>query len=257
MEPLEQHPAPGLGSFGPGLNAAVIGASGGLGRAFVAWLAASPAVARVAACARSDPGLDEPKARWIALDLEREGSVAAAAREAGGFAEAYHLVIVATGLLHDGAALRPEKSWQALDPDALARTFRVNAIGPALVAKHFLPLLARDRKAVLAMLSARVGSIEDNRLGGWHAYRASKAALNMLVRTLSIELARRNPGALCVTLHPGTVDTALSKPFQRDVPDERLFSPRQAAGCLLDVLDRLTPADSGRLFAWNGEPIAF
>ena len=139
----------------------------------------------------------------------------------------------------------------------MATAFRLNTTGPALVAKHFLPLLARDRKAAFAALSARVGSIEDNGLGGWYAYRASKAALNMAIKTLSIELARRYPLALCVGLHPGTVDTALSKPFQAGVPQERLFSPAQSARHLLSVLDELTAEDSGKLFAWDGRRIPF
>ena len=138
---------------------------------------------------------------------------------------------------------------------AMETAFRRNATGPALVAKHFLPLLARDRKAAFAALSARVGSIEDNRLGGWYAYRASKAALNMLIRTLSIELARSHRHALCVGLHPGTVDTALSKPFQSGVPPEKLFPPAQSARHLLAVLDRLTAEDSGSVYAWDGRRI--
>ena len=135
--------------------------------------------------------------------------------------------------------------------------FRINAIGPALIAKHFLPLLAHNRKSVFAALSARVGSIEDNRLGGWYAYRASKAALNMMIRTLSVELARLNPSALCVGLHPGTVDTSLSKPYQGSVSDGGLFSVEQSASHLLKVLNGLQPEHSGRVFAWDGKPIPF
>ena len=131
----------------------------------------------------------------------------------------------------------------------------MNATGPALFAKHFLPLLARDRKAAFAALSARVGSISDNALGGWYAYRASKAALNMLIRSLSIELARRSPQALCVGLHPGTVDTPLSVPFRGAVPDGQLFSPDHAAVCLLDVLDGLSPLDTGGVFDWAGQSV--
>ena len=120
-----------------------------------------------------------------------------------------------------------------------------------------LPLLPRDRKAVFAALSARVGSIADNQVGGWHSYRASKAALNMIIRTLAIELARRNPSAVCVGLHPGTVDTGLSAPFQRGVPADRLFSAERAADQLLTVIDNLTPQSSGGLFAWDGSAIPF
>lgn len=246
-----------LRSFGSEINAAVFGASGGLGRAFVDLLAASPNTGRIAAFSRSNVAFDHPKVHTSGVELGREDSLAAAAETAAGIAKEYHLVILATGILHDGAGLRPEKSWHALDGAALETAFQVNSIGPALIAKHFLPLMARGRKSVFAALSARVGSIEDNHLGGWYAYRASKAALNMLIKTLSIELARRNPDAVCVALHPGTVDTALSQPFQRGVPEGKLFSPPQAAGHLLGVLDRLTPEDSGRLFAWDGERIPF
>jgi NAD(P)-dependent dehydrogenase (short-subunit alcohol dehydrogenase family) len=131
----------------------------------------------------------------------------------------------------------------------------VNAIGPALVAKHFLPLLARGRSTAFAALSARVGSISDNRLGGWYGYRASKAALNMLIKTLSIELARTRPEAVCVALHPGTVDTRLSGPFQRSVAPDQLFTPEVSGRHLLRVLERLVPSDSGGCFAWNGKAI--
>jgi NAD(P)-dependent dehydrogenase (short-subunit alcohol dehydrogenase family) len=249
--------APALDSFGSGLNAAVVGASGGLGRAFVDLLASSPKVGRIATFSRAPLAFDDPRIRWHAIDLQREDSITGAAEAAAGIADAFDLVIVATGVLHDRARLRPEKTWRALDGAALATALQVNSVGPALVAKHFLPLLAGDRKSVFAALSARVGSIEDNRLGGWYAYRSSKAALNMLIKTFSIELARRNPAAVCVALHPGTVDTALSRPFQRGVPDGKLFSPAGAAGRLLDVLDRLTPDDTGGFFAWDGARLPF
>lgn len=246
-----------LESFGPAVNAAVVGASGGLGRAFVNGLAGCPNVDRITTFSRSDPGFVDPKIAWTHMDLEDERTITRAAGEAAEITEVYHIAIVATGILHDGAELQPEKSWRALDGAALEKALRVNTIGPALVAKHFLPRLARDRKAVFAALSARVGSIADNDLGGWYAYRASKAALNMLIKTLSIELARRNSCALCVALHPGTVDTALSKPFQRAVPDGKLFSPGVAANNLLGVLDQATAEDTGCLLAWDGTTIPF
>ena len=144
-----------------------------------------------------------------------------------------------------------------MDPQTLTHLFQVNATGPALIAKHVLPLLVRGRKSVFAALSARVGSIEDNRLGGWHSYRASKAALNMLLRSCSVELAHRNPDAVCVSLHPGTVDTRLSEPFQKSVPDNQLFSAEQSARHLLEVIDGLTPADTGGFFAWDAAPIPY
>ncbi len=137
----------------------------------------------------------------------------------------------------------------------MIRAFEINTIGPALIAKHVLPWLPRDRRAVFAALSARVGSIGDNRLGGWYSYRASKAALNQIIRTLSIELAAKHPLAICVGLHPGTVDTALSKPFQTGVPESKLTGPAIAAAHLLYVISRLTPQDSGKVFDWRGEAV--
>lgn len=249
--------APSLTSFGSGLSVAVIGASGGLGAAFTAALESAPSVARVLTFSRRPLAPQSAKTAWQAIDLEEEDSIAQAAAAARAAAGPLHLVIVASGMLHDGEDLRPEKSWHSLNAGSLQRAFAVNAIGPALTAKHFLPLLANDRKAAFAALSARVGSIEDNRLGGWHAYRASKAALNMLVRTLAVELARRNDRALCVGLHPGTVDTALSRPFQAAVPKVKLFTPAQAAGRLLTVLNGLSPGHSGGLFAWDGQRIPY
>lgn len=248
---------PTLASFGKDLSVAVVGASGGLGGAFLAALENAPAVARVTALSRRPLRPRSAKTRWLAIDLEREDSIAAAAATVQGAGDALHLVIVATGLLHDCNRLQPEKSWRNLEAASLQRAFAVNATGPALIAKHFLPMLARDRKTAFAALSARVGSIEDNQLGGWHAYRASKAALNMLIRTLAIELARRNDRALCVGLHPGTVDTGLSKPFQGNVPAGKLFTPPDAALQLLAVLDGLSPGESGGLFAWDGQPIPY
>ena len=244
-------------SFGDRFNAMVIGASGGLGRAFAEALLEDPALGGLLACSRRDPGLSHPRAAWQRLDLEDEASIAAAAEAAESTLGPLHLVIVASGLLHDGAGLQPEKTWRTLEAEALARAYRINAIGPALVAKHVLPRLDRGRKTAFAVLTARVGSISDNQLGGWYAYRASKAAANMLVRSLSIELARRNPDALCVALHPGTVDTALSAPFQGGVPEGKLFSPAQSARQLLGVLDGLGPDGSGQLYAWDGQRIPF
>lgn len=243
------HPGtPNLDSFSAPLRVLVWGATGGVGGAFVELLAAHPRVGRVHAAGRSSAP------PWQ-FDLTDESSIEAVAARAGAEGP-LDLVIVATGILH-AEQLRPEKSWRNLDADALSRALSVNTIGPALIAKHTLGRLRRDAKSVFACLSARVGSIEDNRLGGWHAYRASKAALNMLVRTLAIELRQRNPQAICVALHPGTVDTALSKPFQAAVASGGLLAPHRSAAALLGVIDRLTPADSGRLWAWDGQPIPF
>lgn len=222
--------------------AVVIGASGGIGAAVVERLRRAGGHAVVHALSRSGSG----------LDLEEEASIAEAARR---IAEgpAPDLVFVATGVLHSGR--QPERSLRALDPEHLLRDYRINAVGPALVAKHFLPLLPRDGRAVFAALSARVGSIGDNRLGGWHSYRASKAALNMLLRNIAIETARTHPQAIIAGLHPGTADTALSAPFQKGVPEDRLFTPAYSAERLLNVIDGLQPTDSGGVFAWDGQRI--
>ena len=164
------------------------------------------------------------------------------------------LVIVATGLLHRNGK-GPEKSLRELDPEWMLENYRINAVGPALIAKHFLPLMPRNQRTVFAVLSARVGSISDNRLGGWHSYRASKAALNMLIRNISIEWQRKNPQAIIVGLHPGTVETGLSAPFKGNPATER-FAPAKAAEQLLRVLDGLNPEQSGQLFGFDGALIA-
>ena len=186
------------------------------------------------------------------LDLTDEPGIAAAAAKV---AKA-DMVVVATGLLHD-TDHGPEKALRDLDPVWLARQYAVNAIGPALVAKHFLPIMPRTGRAVFAALSARVGSISDNKLGGWHGYRASKAALNMLMRGIAIEEKRRNDRTIVVTLHPGTVDTALSKPFQGNVQAGRLFTPDRAALQLLDTIEELKAPDSGKLFDFEGKEVPF
>ena len=224
-------------------NAVVVGASGGIGAALVAALRDEDVPVR--GFARTFTGADH-------LDLENEASIAAAAAS---LRVAPDLVFVATGLLHEGEH-GPEKSIAALDPAWLARQYAINAIGPALVAKHVLPRMPKAGRCVFAVLSARVGSISDNKLGGWYGYRAAKAALNQLVRSIAIEERRRNDRSIVVALHPGTVDTGLSKPFQAQVRADQLFAPDRAAVQLLDVIDGLKAPDSGKLFAWDGAEIA-
>ena len=225
------------------MTSVVIGASGGIGAALVDALRDEGE--QVFAFSRSGPE-DAP------IDLLDEASIAAAAARIGSAAPS--LVIVATGVLTDGGH-GPEKSMRELDADALARQFEVNAIGPALVAKHFLPIMPRTGRCVFAALSARVGSIGDNRLGGWYGYRAAKAALNQLIRTLAVEEKRRNERGIVVGLHPGTVDTPLSRPFRANVRPGTLFTPSRAASQLLDVIDALKPSDSGKLFNYEGSEI--
>ena len=224
-------------SLGEGYRALVIGASGALGTAFCEQLKQDPRCAGVRALGR----------RTIPeLDLERPETIASAATELAAEAP-YQLIVHAAGLLHRDA-IKPEKSFTAIEPEALQAVFQVNALGPALVLRHFLPLL--DTRGAMAMLSAKVGSIEDNRLGGWYAYRASKAALNMLIKTAAIELARTRPQSRLLSLHPGTVVSGLSQPF-RGASNARPADV--AADQLLTLIDQLTPADSGQFFAYNGE----
>ena len=237
-----------LTSFAPTLHVAVIGASGGIGAALVAALAADVQVVHITAFSRSGKTPARNKVTLGYLDLIDPASITTAAASV---ATPLDLVIVATGHL-----IAPERDMRQLDTTALARDFAILATGPALVAQAFLPKLRTDHKSVFAALSARVGSITDNNLGGWYGYRAAKAALNQLLRTLAIEQARKNRFSLVVGLHPGTVDTALSKPFQRGVAPGKLFTPDQSAACLLNVLDALTVTDSGGVFAWDGMRIA-
>ena len=231
-----------LGSFRRPSIAVVFGAGGGIGRALVDALRSTDRFEQVVSFSRSTtPSID-------LLDeatLERAALLASASGD-------IRLVFDATGFLHDDWQA-PEKSWRQLDPAGLARAFALNAIGPALIMKHVLPLLPRKGKAVFATLSARVGSIGDNRRGGWYAYRASKAALNQLVRTAAVELARRAPEALCIALHPGTVATPLSAPFA--ATGLEVHTPVQAAAHLLEVVDRLTVEGNGGFFDWRGRPV--
>lgn len=164
-------------------------------------------------------------------------------------------IFIATGMLHD-ANRGPEKALKELDADWLQHQFAVNTIGPALVLSRLLPKLPRDRRVMVAVLGARVGSIADNRAGGWYGYRAAKAALHQIIRTASIEWARSHPSGVLVALHPGTVATALSAPFTARRAAETLLTPAQSAAALLGVADSLTPAQSGRIFDWKGEEIA-
>jgi NAD(P)-dependent dehydrogenase (short-subunit alcohol dehydrogenase family) len=222
------------------MDCVVIGASGGIGAALATALEnQGRTVLRLGR--RTTPP----------LDLHDQASIATAAATAGA---GLRLVIDATGFLH-GQGFTPEKSLRQLDPLHMAHSFAINATGPALLLKHFLPRLARGERAVFATLSARVGSIEDNRLGGWISYRASKAALNQIMRTAAIELGRTHPEAVCVALHPGTVATALSAPFAK--AGLSVGSPEVAAAQLLAVIGSLAPAQTGLLLDATGAAIAF
>ena len=219
-----------------------MGASGAIGAGFVRQLAADAACATVLGLHRqSDPP----------VNFDDESSIARAAAVLAAQAP-FHLVINAAGLLH-APGFMPEKKLGDLQLAQMQATFQANTFGPALLLRHFSPLLCRQR-GVLALVSAKVGSIGDNRLGGWYSYRASKAALNMLVKTAAIELRRSQPQAVLVALHPGTVASALSRPFKGDA----LGRPAdQAAAEMLAAIDRLTPADSGSFVAYDGQRLAW
>ena len=228
-------------SFAQDGVAVVIGSSGAIGGALVAELLRNGRFRWTVGLARTT----SPP-----LDLTSEDTIAAAAEHVAKLDAPLRLVIDATGFLH-GDGEMPEKTWRHLDSEHLAHAFAVNTIGPALLMKHFLPCLPRDGKAVFATLSARVGSIGDNQLGGWYGYRASKAALNQMVRCAAIELKRSAPSAICVALHPGTVESGLSAPFERRGLDVR--PPGQAADELLAVIESLTADNTGSFLDHQGK----
>jgi NAD(P)-dependent dehydrogenase (short-subunit alcohol dehydrogenase family) len=234
------------------MRAAIFGASGGIGRALSAALALRHPGADIFNGARAANTVADLPGTPFTFDLADEESIVQAVRRMGAGGP-LDLAIVATGILQRGEQIKPERSFRQIDPEAMAEVFRINTIGPAIIAKHVLPLFPRGGRPVFVAISARVGSIGDNRLGGWHSYRASKAALNMLVRNLAIEMRTRNPESIVAALHPGTVDTPLSKPFQRNLRSGQLASPSVSAGHLLDVIDSLTPAESGHMLSWEGE----
>lgn len=232
-------------------SACVIGASGGIGGALAQALAEDENVSTVLACARGKT-LSTEKIRTQTIDVLDEASLAAAAAKAAEL-ENLRLVIIAVGLLQDAPNLMPEKALRDLDGANLTRLFAINAIGPALCLKHFAPLLPRDGKSAITALSARVGSITDNAKGGWYGYRAAKAALNQLIRTSAIELGAKRKELVVLGLHPGTVRTRMSEPFLPGYKANVVFTPTFAADALLNVIATTTPAQSGKVLAWDGE----
>jgi NAD(P)-dependent dehydrogenase (short-subunit alcohol dehydrogenase family) len=234
-------------------NIAIIGSSGALGNAFKVHLSKLHAASKIHAFSRSKQNDGAENITNYAIDYADEKSIEECASLASKDGP-LDLVIVATGILHNDTFM-PEKSLRDLSAEKLRHIFDVNTILPALLAKHFIPQLHRDKRSVFAALSARVGSISDNGLGGWYSYRASKAALNMIIKTAAIEAARRNKQAVIVGLHPGTVQSELSKPFQANVPDDKLFTPEFSVSKMLGVLDNLESDQSGKCFAWDGKQI--
>ncbi|MFT4562765.1 MAG: NAD(P)-dependent dehydrogenase (short-subunit alcohol dehydrogenase family) [Gammaproteobacteria bacterium] len=248
--------------FDPG--AAVIhGASRGIGLAFA--LVEDHRYDRIIATCRCPASADalrrladehNQRIDVIRMDVTDEASVAAAAMQIEKKVQCVSMMLCCAGVLHTDS-FGPERRLDDINPSTMHAVFAVNAFGPLLIAKHFSQLFDRRARAVLVNLSARVGSIDDNRLGGWYSYRASKAALNMVTRNLSIELRRKHQGIICVAMHPGTVDTKLSRPFQRSAPKQKIFTADQAVAFLLEVIDGLGPDHNGRFYAWDGSEITW
>jgi NAD(P)-dependent dehydrogenase (short-subunit alcohol dehydrogenase family) len=237
------------------LTIVVIGASGSLGSEFVRQLSEEEKVTSIFAFSRSKTDFNNNKVESHFIDIEDEESIQLAANKAGKD-QKIDMVIVATGMLHDKDT-NPEKSLKDLSKDKFHKLFSINTIAPAIIAKHFLPKLNKETKSIFACLSARVGSISDNHLGGWYSYRASKSALNMALKNASIEINRSNKNAIIIGLHPGTVDSQLSKPFQSNVTKEKLFTAQYSAQKMLEVISSLSTADSGNLIDFNGIKIDF
>jgi NAD(P)-dependent dehydrogenase (short-subunit alcohol dehydrogenase family) len=240
-------------------QALVVGASRGIGLEFVRQLLRLPSVERVyAACRQPEQAIElqqlstDDRLIILPLDVTSEASVSNAMAQIQAQTPQLNFVVNCVGVLHDGA-LQPEKSLRQIDADRLLQYFQVNSIGSILLAKHLVPLFKHDQPSLFATISAKVGSIGDNQLGGWYGYRASKAALNMFLKTASIEYKRSCPKAIITMLHPGTTDTQLSTPFQKMVPPEKLFSTERTVRQLLEVLSQRSTQDSGEFFSWNGD----
>ncbi|MBV9388069.1 MAG: SDR family NAD(P)-dependent oxidoreductase [Chroococcidiopsidaceae cyanobacterium CP_BM_ER_R8_30] len=242
------------------INVLVVGASQGIGLGFVRHLLCKERIGQIYATYRDrqqSKDLSALSAQYpdrlilISMDITDEEQIAQGIAQLRCKIDKLHLVLYCVGFLHEGN-IQPEKSLQQLRADHLLRYFEVNSIGAVLLAKHVLPLLKHGDHSVFASISAKVGSIGDNQLGGWYGYRASKAALNMFMRTVAIEYSRKSPKTLVVVLHPGTTDTHLSQPFQRSVPSNKLFSVEQTVSQLLSVIEGLGSDDSGQFFSWDG-----
>jgi len=257
------------------INALVVGATQGIGLEFVTQLLQTDKVHRLFATYRTTETAQQlfelsekypQKLHCLRMDLTEESQIEQALHElstalstlsnaseqsAAHSPTQLNLVINCVGLLHSSHQ-QPEKALRQLDPAKLLNYFQVNSIGPALLAKHLLPILKHAEPSLFATISAKIGSIEDNRIGGWYGYRASKAALNMFLKTASIEYKRRSPNTTIILMHPGTTDTQLSQPFQRGVPPEKLFSPQRTVSQLIEVMSNVTSADTGAFFSWDG-----
>ena len=233
-------------------NVAIIGTTGSIGKAFLEYYLSDDNTNKVYSISRSKNGIEDKKIVNLNLNFTNENDFDTLSSSIP--KDSLDRVIIASGVLHDGD-LQPEKTISSLDLDNFQKVFNINTFAPALLLKVFFPLIKRNSDALIGVLSARVGSISDNRIGGWYAYRASKAALNMIIKTAAIELERRDKTAKIIGLHPGTVDTNLSKPFQGGTPDEKIFTPEQSIDYLTKVIDSSTPQDTGKVFDWQGKEI--
>jgi NAD(P)-dependent dehydrogenase (short-subunit alcohol dehydrogenase family) len=234
-------------------NVAIIGSSGAIGRAFLDAYIADKDISNIYSISRTEVKSNDKRIIHINIDVTDEVSVKAAASKI----EENRLdrLIVATGVLHT-KSFGPEKSIKDIKIENFVKIFSVNTFGPALIGKHFLPLMTKDQKSIVAFLSARVGSISDNKLGGWHAYRASKSALNQIIKNFSIEAKRTNSSGIIIGLQPGTVKSKLSEPFQKNVKKGKLFLPEDSVDSLVKVIENVMQNDSGKIFDWEGEEIA-
>ncbi|EKV03147.1 dehydrogenase of unknown specificity [Leptolyngbya sp. PCC 7375] len=240
-------------------QALIVGGNRGIGLGFVTHLLKDRRFDQVFATYRTETDSSEllelaqthDRLHCIAMDLTDEAAIERGIAQIKTITPELHFVVNCVGFLHDGA-IAPEKALRQLQSENLMRYFQVNSIGAALLAKHLLPLLNHKQPNIFATISAKIGSIEDNRLGGWYGYRASKAALNMLLKTAAIEYSRRSQQTAIVLLHPGTTDTRLSEPFQRGVSPDKLFPVKKTVGLLMNVLDNVTLDDNGSFFSWDG-----
>ncbi len=241
-------------------NTLIVGASQGIGLGFVKKLLFTQQVSTLFATYRRQESASEllslvsqypDKIYCLNLDITDELQIAKCLTQIQAKTNQLQLVVNCAGILHEGT-LKPEKNLKSLNTEQLLRYFQVNSIGAVLLAKHLLPLLRHEDRSILATLSAKIGSISDNQLGGWYGYRASKAALNMFMKTAAIEYRRLSPKTIIVTLHPGTTDTQLSQPYQKNVLPEKLFSVERTVSQLLAVIENLEEGDSGAFFSWDG-----
>ena len=233
---------------------AIIGSSGAIGNAVAEILLDDDGIETIYKFSRNDPKENSDRVKNLLLDIEDEESIKNCIKNLPEDIK-FDLIFVATGILHNNNDIFPEKSIKDINQSKLEKVLLVNTIGPTLVGKYFIPHLRKDSKSIFAFLSARVGSISDNKLGGWYSYRASKTALNQIIKNFSIEVRRSNPNAIFIGLQPGTVKSFLSKPFEKNVRPENLFTPEYSATKMLEVIDNLSLEDTGKVYAWDGEEI--